>query len=352
MLDADTDGEGLLLHGDPQVVEHGKGVTGGVAGGQDEGLAGEFIGALRAFHGEAAHLAAPDPDAVQPVFEADVTAQGLELQTDGLDHRPEHVGAHVGLVGVAHVLWGAVLHQHVQDGGQPGVVGAGGELAVGEGAGSALAELDVGAGVQAAGGPETLHVGGAGIYIPAPLQHDGGNARPGQEEGGEEPGRAHAHHHRHGIGFARGGGKHIGLGDVEGHVPVIDPSDQGGLVSGVHVHGVDVVDVLLFPGVDGLAHRRQGPDGVGADTQALGGLLPQVGKVPFDGQGQVGNSYHVRITWHRVYHKTEKISTLFQKNDSKTGRHSCWSAVPFSRFQFFNLYLSKKSPATASHPPL
>ena len=80
--------------------------------------------------------------------EAHVAPQGDQLLPDALDYLPQNIGADVGLVGPLHILRSPRLHQGVDDGGNAGVVGAGGELPVREGPSPALAELDVGGWIQ------------------------------------------------------------------------------------------------------------------------------------------------------------------------------------------------------------
>ena len=132
-------------------------------------------------------------------------------------------------------------------------MGAGGQLAVGKGACAPLAKLHVRGGVQFPCGPEALHVRRAPVHILAALQHHAGQAVPGQEQGGEQPRRTHAHHHRGQGGAAGHRREDIVLGLDQGHVFPRRAADHGLLVGQVQAHGVDVVDVPLVPGVDGLA---------------------------------------------------------------------------------------------------
>ena len=173
VLNAHADGEGLFLHGHPRLGQHGEGVTGGVAGGQDQSVAGQGIGPLGPLHREGGQRPAGLLQPGQPVPKAHIAAQGDQLLADVLHRLAQHVGADVGLVGPAHVRRGPGLDQGVQHRSDAGVVGAGGQLAVGEGAGAPLAELHVGGAGQLPGAPEVLHVLCALLHRAAPLQHDG-----------------------------------------------------------------------------------------------------------------------------------------------------------------------------------
>ena len=98
VLNAHADGKGLGGHGHPGVHQHLKGVPGGVAGGEHQGVAGQVIPPGGAVHRQGGHPAVLQPQAGESVAEADVAPQADQLQTDGFHHVPQHVGADVGLV--------------------------------------------------------------------------------------------------------------------------------------------------------------------------------------------------------------------------------------------------------------
>ena len=190
------------------------------------------------------------------MLKPDIHPQRQQLSPDGFHHLPQHVGADMGLMGIADVLRRAVGHKSVQHMADADVVDAGGELSVGEGARAPLAELHVRGLGERSGAPEVLHVSGTLIHIPAPLQHDGGQARPGQGKGGEQPGRSHPHHHG-GVGKGAGGGG----GLVGPFLPRSDPlggaAEDAGLPPDRRLDRADQVDVLFFPRVDGLPGEGQ-----------------------------------------------------------------------------------------------
>ena len=200
-------------------MQHLKGVPGGVAGGQHQCIAGEIVGTALGHDRDGGQLPAVTAERPELVLKTDVCAQGQQFLPDGFHHAPEHIGADMGLVGPLDVVRGPVGDKDVEDVGDAGVVHSGGELAVGEGARAPLAELDVGGVGQLAGLPEMLHILCTLIHVPAPLQYDGPQARPGQGEGGEQPRRTHPHHYR---GQGRGsadGGKGIGGVRNPDHAP-------------------------------------------------------------------------------------------------------------------------------------
>ena len=293
VLDAYPDGEGLGGHGHPGVQQHPEGVPGGVAGGEHQRVTGQGVGPAGALHGQPGQRPAADVQPRQLMAEAHVAAQGEQLLPQAAHHLPQHVGADVGLVLVEDVRRGPRLHQGAEHGGNAGVVGAGGQLAVGEGARAPLSELHVGGGIQHAGGPELFHVRRPLLHRAAPLQHDGGQAVPGQEQGGEQPRRAHARHHRRQGGAPPHRREYIGPGRQAGAHPLIPAAGQQLFLSLHHgPDGADVVDVALLPGVDGQPHQLQGLELLRADAQQLGRPLFQLGGEALHGQGHVLNLQH------------------------------------------------------------
>ena len=196
VLDAHPHGKIFPLHRHARLPEHGKGIPGRVPGGQNQGVGGQKILPLGGFHLHPGQSPPGDRQPGQLVAKTDVAAQGDQLLPDGSHHLSEHVGTDVGLVGILHVGGCSGLHQGVQHSRDTPVMGAGGQLAVGEGPCASLAELDVGALVQHTGGPEITYVQGAPVNVLSPLQNDTGQAVSGQEEGGKKSCRAHPHHHR------------------------------------------------------------------------------------------------------------------------------------------------------------
>ena len=272
----------------------------------------------------------------QAVAEAHVAPQGDQLLPDALDHLPQNIGADVGLVGPLHILRSPRLHQGVDDGGNAGVVGAGGELPVREGPSPALAELDVGGWIQQAGVPEALHLGGAAVHILPPLQHHAGKPVPGQKQGGKQARRPHAHHHGHGGGAPLHLRKEIGLGEHQGDILFPGPLHRLFLAGAQgHVHGVNIVDVLLLPGVDRLVHQSEFLQRARAHPQNTGRLFPQLLQISVQRQGDILNSYHISspVPVYHIFHPVEK-------SGSRPGRNFLWERggrgrLRTGRFQAF-----------------
>ena len=102
----------------------------------------------------------------------------------------------MGLLLPRDLCRGTVLQKHLGDKITQFIPDAGGQLAVRESARAALAELDVGVGVQLTGGGKGLHRLHTGIQRRAALQHDGAVPLPCQQQGGKQPRRAQSAHHR------------------------------------------------------------------------------------------------------------------------------------------------------------
>ena len=284
VLDAHPNGEGLLLHGRPGFLKHPKGVPRGVARGQDQGLTGHGVGGRPLRHGDLPKHAARGGEAFQAVAEADLSPGGQDLLPEVPDHHPEQVGAHMGLVLPEDVLRSPGGNEGVHDVGQPGVVGTGGELAIGKGTSSPLTELDIGLGIQRAALPKGFHILHPLLHRSAAFQQDGPQPSPGQGKGGKEPCRAASHHHRRG---GKGAGhlrEHIGPGrQGQGDLWVPHPGHGLLLVGKGDVHRHNIVGTPLLPGIDRLAHRKATVELPHRHPQGPGRLFPQQVLVPLGG---------------------------------------------------------------------
>ena len=142
-----------------------------------------------------------------------------------------------------------------------------------------------------------LHLSGAAVHILSPLQHHAGQPVPGQEQGGEQARRPHAHHHGHGGGAPPHLRKDIRPGERQGDIPASGPLHRL-LLTGMqgYVHCIDIMDVLFFSGVDGLAHQSERLQRARADAQSTGRLVSQLLQIPVQRQGNILNSYHNFIT--------------------------------------------------------
>ncbi len=135
------------------------------------------------------------------------------------------------------------------------LLAAGEELAVREGAGSALAEGVVRLGVDLLVAVDAGDVPFAVQHVASALQHDGAVARFDETQGGEQPRRARSHYH-----------------DLRGvaDIGIVEPH-RFGLRLAVDVDLQREVDLHLpLPGVDGALENADQRDLLVADTHAAG----------------------------------------------------------------------------------
>ena len=118
------------------------------------------------------------------------------------------------------------------------------ELAIGERAGAAFAELDVGFGIEHASAPEAPGVFRSLAHDLAALQQDRGEAHLGEDQGGEQAAWAGADDD-----WAKGGAlrcvAEVAVGHVRRRADVLvglETGEDGGLVAHVEVEGVDELD--------------------------------------------------------------------------------------------------------------
>ena len=130
--------------------------------------------------------------ACQPRAEAHFTAQFENAHAHGFDHAAELIRADVRLCVDENVMRRAETDESAQNMFAARVFRAGVELAVGERARAALAELHVGRRGESlcTARPVSVNVAGADIHILTALKHDGACACFGQRQRGEQPGRA------------------------------------------------------------------------------------------------------------------------------------------------------------------
>ena len=199
----------------------------------------------------------------------------------------------MGLMLPKDILRGPCRHEDLHHLGQAGVMGSRGEFSIGKGACAPFPKLNVGLRVQVPALPEGLHVLHPLLDGLAPFQQNRPEARPGQSEGGKQPRRPAAHHHR------RQGGNPRHLRKCVGHrrlhqrnlIP-LPPGYHRLLVGQGDIHRHDIMDVPFLAGIDGLAHRDAPVEFPHRDPQCPGCLFPQKGLVPSGGQGDIPNPNH------------------------------------------------------------
>ena len=211
-------------------------------------------------------------EAVKPRLKAHFPAEGEDLLPDPFHHVHQHVGADVGLCVKGHALRRAVGGELLQHPEHAPVVGAGVELPVREGAGPALAELDVGLRVQRPAPAKGFDGKGPLLHRLAALKDDGLCPGPGQQQRREHARRAEAHDHRPLCGsdlrdlIDR---RRVGRGVLPGifQRPLFPAPER-------HGGGAGVVNVVFLACVQGALHGRAFRDLTLRHAQLFRRLLP------------------------------------------------------------------------------
>ncbi len=195
VLDAKADRKRLGLEAHAALLQHREGVTRAVAEGQHH-VFGVQLFATGELH--AAHLAAFDVQVGHLLAEAHLAAQRLDARAHLLDHAHQPEGADVRLGDVEDLRRRAGLDELVQDLARQvaRIADLAPQLAVGKGAGTALAELHIRLGVEQALAPQPPGVAGAFAHRAAAFQHDRAQAHLRQHQRGEQAARAESDHHR------------------------------------------------------------------------------------------------------------------------------------------------------------
>jgi|GEM_PF-4971519 len=294
MLDAETDGKRLGFDMHALAMQHTEGVAGAVTQGQHYMAAAKCL-AIGQHH--AFELAIVDHEIGDPGLEAYLAAEG----DDFLAHRGNHAGKAEGAdmrLADVHDLFrraGADEFVHHLAGVELRILDLAVELAVGEQAGTAFAELHVGFRRQGLLAPQRPGVLGAAAHILAALQHDGLEAHLCQQQRGEQPTGAEAYHQRP-LGQIRWSLTDRVVAGIRrrAHVVVVGKARQDcRLVTNLDVEDVDEQDdaVLLARIVAALEHAEVQQVGV-TDVQTLDdGLAQRIGGM-IEGQGQFGDANH------------------------------------------------------------
>ena len=200
MLDAHADGERLGLDGDAALPQHVKGAARAVADGEHH-MIGRDVGAAGEHHAANMPQAVPallDFDVVEPAFETILAAERLDgaahVLHDG--HQPERADMRLAdgqdfRRRAGRDEFGEHLAPVVM-----GIPDLAVELAVGEQAGAALAELHVGFRVEHGTAPQAPGVLGALAHDLAAFQDDRAKPHLRQHQSRKQAAGAGADHHR------------------------------------------------------------------------------------------------------------------------------------------------------------
>ena len=192
MLDAETDGEGLGLHGQPLHLQRAEKIAAAVADGEKHDIRVE-IASVRA---HAAHRALLREQFLHRHTEAHLAAPRYNLLAHRDDDALQKIGANVGLGLIGDLLRRAVAGEDRVHLMPQRIFAAAGELAVGKRPCAAFAKLDIARKVQRAVLPEAVHLRRALRYSLPLLQEERPIAVFCQRVGAEEPRRPSADNDR------------------------------------------------------------------------------------------------------------------------------------------------------------
>ena len=204
MFDPEPHGEGLAIHRHAEAMEHGEGVAGAVAHRQDHPISGNpvTIRQDQPLHGPGSGM---ELQALHPSPEAHLPPQRLDPAAQSAHHRRELKGADMGPVQGENLGRGAGGHQFLEDLADEclRLTHLAVKLAIGEGAGPSLPELDIRLRIEGTlAPPEAEGVGRALLHRLAPFEQEGPQPHLGQQESGEVTAGSSPHHH--GTGAGRG----------------------------------------------------------------------------------------------------------------------------------------------------
>ena len=172
------------------------------------------------------------------------------------------------------------------------IVRAGVQLAVGKGPGAALAELHVVLGVQLAAAAQALDGQRTRVHILSALEHDRPHSGARQQQRGEHPRGAKAHHDGP-RAVRRGRGDRVFLLDIGGDTFVPDTAQRALLAAAqLHGHSADIVDIVLFARVQRAPHELPALDAPRVDAQLRRRLFFQRLRRLLRQQAQIPHEYH------------------------------------------------------------
>ena len=273
MLDAQADGKRLRFHVHAVRVQHGKGVARAVADGQYDVVGTQLLAAGQHHAAQVALAVRVDIDqqVVDALAETDLAAQLLDRFAHGLDHRHQAESADVRLADEEDFLGRAGLDellQHLAPVVQR-IADLAVQLAVGKRAGAALAELDVGLGVQFAFAPQVPGVARAFAHGLAAVEDDRPKPHLRQDQSGKQPARPEADDDRP----MRQRGRRtrhrtVGVVGRDPHVAIVGMArEDGGLVGHLHVQRVDQRNGAAPPRVVAAAEHVHAQQRVGRDAE-------------------------------------------------------------------------------------
>ncbi len=257
MLDTRADRERLRLHRQSPARQKRECVAGAVADGENHAPRFQRLrgAAPRRAEFHARQVPVPDFQVRHPRVEQNCAAERLDSAPQVAHDAGQQVGADMRLCEVQDFRRGAGLREFLQHLADAGVLRARVQLSVGESARAPFAELDVALRVELRRPAEPLDLLLPLFHGGAALQHHRALPRLRQNQGGEHPRGAEAHHDRaRAERPARGQAVPVRLrfGDA--------PAARRGACRAVRLYGADKMDVAFPARVHGFFVKLQRAD--------------------------------------------------------------------------------------------
>ncbi|MEI3146754.1 MAG: hypothetical protein V8T10_01765 [Merdibacter sp.] len=184
---------------------------------------------------------------------------------------------------VQDLLWRAEAHELLQHMMTAGILGAGGQLAIGKCPCSPFPELHVALGIELSAGPEFPDAAGTCLHARAALQDDGTIAVLRQQQSGEHAGRAESDHDRAvrqtlAALLRQREGRRFGPGDI-----AQTAAQQRFFMAHLALQRIREHDRILA-GVDAFPYDRKADQFILADPQFFTKLFFQLIQIFVDGQ--------------------------------------------------------------------
>ena len=203
MDDPESDSKAFLGERDALASQHPDRVSGAVPDRENDDVGVKFIRLFSAvligrFHPDARDMPAADQKVGHLRFKAHLSARSDQLLPEVHDRLPQAVRTDMRMVFIQDVFRSACRCKDAEDLRVPSrlVFDVGGQLAVGEGSGSALPELDVGRRIQFSCFPERPDVPDPLLHLPSALQKHRPVSVFGQHKRAEKAGRTASDYNR------------------------------------------------------------------------------------------------------------------------------------------------------------
>ena len=170
MLHSNADGQGLLFHGQPLLMNHLEGIPGTVADCQNDSVGlNPFRLTVAVRHHSPFQPAILQPERFQFLFKADIAAPFLNFLSDVHDHLPQNIGSDMRAMLVQNSRIRSRCHKHLQHIPNVTAFDSAGQLSIRKCACSTFAKNHIGFRLKHSVPAEPLHIFHSIAHGPAPF---------------------------------------------------------------------------------------------------------------------------------------------------------------------------------------